>query len=103
MSDSDPFPVEPQPRVLSEPAKRALAEAEARRVAVDAVEKNNPRPREVAGRKDDPRSRWVMSVAHRRHKNVAAVALANKMARIAWVLLRRGGTYNSLHGMTATA
>ena len=56
----------------------------------------------VAGRKDDPRSRWVMSVAHRRHKNVAAVALANKMARIAWVLLRRGGTYNSLHGMTAT-
>ena len=57
----------------------------------------------VAGRKDDPRSRWVMSVAHRRHKNVAAVALANKMARIAWVLLRRGGTYNSLHGMTATA
>ena len=57
----------------------------------------------VAGRKDDPRSRWVMSVAHRRHKNVAAVALANKMARIAWALLTRGGTYDSLHGMTATA
>ena len=57
----------------------------------------------VAGRKDDPRSRWVMSVAARRHKNVAAVALANKMARIAWALLTRGGTYDSLHGMTATA
>lgn len=57
----------------------------------------------VAGRKDDPRSRWVMSVAHRRHKNVAAVALANKMARIAWALLTRGGTYDSRHGMTATA
>ena len=57
----------------------------------------------VAERKDDPRSRWVMSVAHRRHKNVAAVALANKMARIAWALLTRGGRYDSLHGMTATA
>lgn len=57
----------------------------------------------VAGRKDDPRSRWVMSVAHRRHKNVAAVALANKMARIAWALLTRGGTYDSRHGMTAAA
>jgi transposase len=57
----------------------------------------------VAGRKDDPRSRWVMSVAHRRHKNVAAVALANKMARIAWALLTRGGTYDSQHGMTAAA
>ena len=57
----------------------------------------------VAGRKDDPRSRWVMSVAARRHKNVAAVALANKMARIAWALLTRGGTYDSRHGLTATA
>lgn len=57
----------------------------------------------VAGRKDDPRSRWVMSVAARRHKNVAAVALANKMARIAWALLTHGGTYDSRHGMTATA
>ena len=57
----------------------------------------------VAGRKDDPRSRWVMSVATRRHKNVAAVALANKMARIAWALLTRGGRYDSLHDLTATA
>ena len=56
-----------------------------------------------AARKDDPRSRWVMNVAHRRHKNVAAVALANKMARIAWALLTRGGTYDSQHGMTAVA
>lgn len=56
-----------------------------------------------AARKDDPRSRWVTSVAHRRHKNVAAVALANKMARIAWALLKRGGTYDSQHGMTAAA
>ncbi len=52
MSDSEPIHVEPQARVLSEPAKRALAEAEARRKAADAAEKNNPRPREVAGRKD---------------------------------------------------
>ncbi|MDO8421756.1 MAG: DUF1674 domain-containing protein [Parvibaculum sp.] len=51
MSDSEPIPVEPQTRVLSEPAKRALAEAEARRKAADEVEKNNPRPRELEGRK----------------------------------------------------
>ena len=55
----------------------------------------------VAGRKDDPRSRWLMTVAARRHKNVAAVALANKNARIAWALLTRGGTYDCRHRMTA--
>jgi transposase len=53
----------------------------------------------VAARKDDPRSRWVGGVSERRHKNVAAVALANKNARIVWALLRRGGYYDSQYGM----
>ena len=44
----------------------------------------------------------ILGVAARRHKNVAAVALANKNARIVWALLTRGGNYDSGHGM-ATA
>ncbi|GHT95921.1 hypothetical protein AGMMS49545_19720 [Betaproteobacteria bacterium] len=53
----------------------------------------------VAGRKDDPRSRWVVRVSERRHKNVAAMALANKNARIVWALLTRGGHYDSQYDM----
>ena len=56
----------------------------------------------AVGNKSDPRSRWLAGVAARRHKNVAAVALANKNARIVWALLTRGGNYDSAHGM-ATA
>jgi len=52
----------------------------------------------VAARKGDPRSRWVVSVGGRCHRNIAAVALANKNARIAWALLSRGGHYDSQHG-----
>jgi transposase len=36
----------------------------------------------VADRKDDPRSRWLQNLCSRRTKNIAAVALANKNARI---------------------
>jgi transposase len=43
-----------------------------------------------ANRRDDALSRWAMSVAARRGVNVAAVALANKLARIAWALLAKG-------------
>ena len=56
----------------------------------------------AVGNKSDPRSRWIAGVAARRHKNVAAVALANKNARIVWALLTRGEDYDSQHGM-ATA
>ncbi len=38
--------------------------------------------------KEDRLSQWVISIATRRHPNVAAVALANKTARIAWAMLR---------------
>ena len=43
----------------------------------------------VAGNKDDPRSRWIQSLCGRRNKNIAAVALANKNARIVWALLTK--------------
>lgn len=57
----------------------------------------------VAARKDDPRSRWIVRVSERRHKNVAVVALANKNARIVWALLTRGGCYDSQYGMVLKA
>ena len=47
----------------------------------------------TAREKDDRLSQWVTSVADRRHPNVAAAALANKTARIAWAMLRRGTDY----------
>ncbi len=43
--------------------------------------------------KDDRRSRWLQSLVARRGKNKAAVALANKNARIIWALLARGEIY----------
>ena len=43
----------------------------------------------VAGNKDDPRSRWIQNLCGRRNKNIAAVALANKNARIVWALLTK--------------
>lgn len=38
---------------------------------------------------------WLMRLLARRPAKVAAVALANKMARIAWALLARGETYRA--------
>ena len=37
-----------------------------------------------------PLGRWAKGLLARVHHNVAVVALANKLARIAWVVLRRG-------------
>lgn len=50
--------------------------------------------RHAAG-KTDRLSRWALEVSKRRGPNIAAVALANKMARIAWVLLARGERYRT--------
>ena len=47
-----------------------------------------------AKHKDDPLSRWVTEIATRRHPNVAAVALANKNARMAWAILRNKTDYD---------
>jgi threonine dehydrogenase-like Zn-dependent dehydrogenase len=38
---------------------------------------------------------WLTQLLARRPFKVVAVALANKMARVAWALLARGGTYRS--------
>lgn len=45
--------------------------------------------------KTDRRSQWLGAVRDRRGFNRAAVALANKTARIAWVLMARGETYRT--------
>ena len=42
--------------------------------------------------KDDPRSRWLRQLKARHGTNAAAVALANKNARIIWALLTKGET-----------
>jgi transposase len=47
-----------------------------------------------AGQKADPCS-WVNAVVQRRNKNVAAVALANKNARIVWALLAHERRYET--------
>lgn len=36
---------------------------------------------------------WLVKLLQRRTTKIAAVALANKIARIAWVLMARGGAY----------
>ncbi|TFB44540.1 IS110 family transposase [Pseudomonas sp. F01002] len=47
----------------------------------------------TAKSKDDRLSRWVVRLAERSHPNVAAIALANKTARMAWAMLRNGTDY----------
>lgn len=45
--------------------------------------------------KTDRRSRWLQSLVARRGKNKAAVALANKNARVIWAMLSRGESYRA--------
>lgn len=45
--------------------------------------------------KPDDRSRWLMNLAARRHRNIATVAQANKNARIAWAILTREQRYRA--------
>ena len=47
----------------------------------------------TANSKDDRLSQWVVRLAERSHPNVAAIALANKIARMAWAMLRNGTDY----------
>jgi hypothetical protein len=44
--------------------------------------------------KDDRLSRWIINLQTRRHSNVVAVAMANKMARMAWVMMTKGVDYD---------
>ena len=49
----------------------------------------------TAQRKSDPASRWVNELRERRGYNRAAVAVANKNARVIWALLYNGGEYRA--------
>ncbi len=44
--------------------------------------------------KDDRLSRWIRHLQERRHANVAAVAMANKLARIAWAIMSKEVDYD---------
>lgn len=54
-------------------------------------------------RHDKTRLPWSSALLERRPFKVAAVALANKMARIIWALLTKGGTYRVLRDETMAA
>jgi transposase len=54
----------------------------------------------IAERKADAEA-WIKRLLERRHKNVAAVALANKNARIIWALLARDRDYEPDYGQAA--
>ena len=46
-----------------------------------------------ACRRGAPAGSWLAQMLARKPKMLVTVALANKMARVAWALLARGGTY----------
>ncbi|AOY01367.1 IS110 family transposase [Jeongeupia sp. USM3] len=46
-----------------------------------------------ADRRDDALGTWLRGLLGRRHSNVVACALANKLARIVWAVLAKGGQY----------
>ena len=46
---------------------------------------------------------WITSLRDRKPSNVATVALANKLARIAWSVLNRNEVYRDAHALAATA
>ena len=54
-----------------------------------------PKARAAAG------AAWIEALVARRSKTVAAIALANKMARIAWAMMSTGEVYRSARGATA--
>jgi transposase len=47
-------------------------------------------------RKTDRTSRWAAGIKARRHQNIAIVAMANKMVRVAFALLKNGETYRAM-------
>lgn len=49
----------------------------------------------VAEKYQDKRNKWINQLEQRRGKNISAVAIANKNARIAWALLSHKTTYQA--------
>jgi len=52
-------------------------------------------------RKEDATSRWAQALKQRRHPNVANVAMANKLTRIAWAVMTTGKTFDPARGALA--
>lgn len=52
-------------------------------------------------RKEDATSRWATALKGRRHTNVAVVAMANKIARVAYAVMRTGKPYDPAMGAIA--
>ena len=51
-------------------------------------------------RSDTPIGQWLQTMLSRGvHRNVVIVALANKLARIAWAVLRKGQPYERAYGV----
>lgn len=46
---------------------------------------------------ETPVGAWLRGLLARGHRNIAVVALANKLARIAWAVLRGDATFNARH------
>ena len=49
-----------------------------------------------------PLGAWLRGLLARAHRNVVIVALANKLARIAWAILRGRRSFDLSHGVAAT-
>ncbi|WP_346362030.1 IS110 family transposase [Bosea sp. (in: a-proteobacteria)] len=54
-------------------------------------------------RGNDKAPKWLSALLARRPYKVAGVALANKMARVIWALLTKGGTYRGLEPVNGVA
>ena len=53
------------------------------------AKKRSPYMVKAAAKKDDAQSRWINDLVKRRNANIAAVAVANKNARVAWAMLTK--------------
>ncbi|WPL15325.1 Transposase IS116/IS110/IS902 family protein [Thiorhodovibrio winogradskyi] len=51
--------------------------------------------------KDDALSHWARGLKQRRHANVAVVAMANKLVRIAWAVMTTGKAFDAARGALA--
>jgi transposase len=57
----------------------------------------------IRSRKAQEAGSWLSSLLDRRPAKVAAIAIANKTARVIWAMLRSGGVYRPARSTTATA
>jgi hypothetical protein len=63
------------------------------RLPADAADPRGAHGSPGLAKKDTPLGRWVKALLARAHRNVVTVALANKLARIAWAVLARDRQY----------